>query len=282
MSDNKDIKELKKNDKKLNKISLPKQILALKNVDKSEHEHWDDTHKKNIVNWPCPVRICVIGPCGVGKTNLCKNILLNSRPLYDKVFLIHPDIEVSKEWDDIEPTDCMQKIPPLHYFSDIIDPDNKLKNVCIIDDIEFSGSNKDELHNLGLLMRYLSTHRNMSIIFSHQSWFDVPTIVKKMSNVYIIYRPKANNELSMIENRCGAPKGLFKYLFDTVATGYRDNICYDLTENTPAQLRLNLFNKIEVGDNKNKKNNNDKYSESEYSDECNCEGECLCEEYSEI
>lgn len=236
----------KRMNKKINKITLPRRILPLKNVDKTDHEKWDDLHKKNIANFPCPSRICIIGPAGVGKTNLCKNILLNARPLYDRVFLIHPDIEVSKEWDDIEPTDYQQKIPPLEYFSDVIDSDSKLKNVIVIDDIEFTAKNKDELQNLGLLMRYLSTHRNMTVIFSHQSWFDIPPIVKKMSNVYIIYKPKARTELALIENRCGVDKGLFKHIFNTIAKGYRDNICYDNTENTPAPLRLNLFDILNV------------------------------------
>ena len=232
-------------DHKKNRVSLPHKIIALKNIDKSDHEHWDEKHCKNIANWPCPTRICLIGPCGVGKTNLAKNILLNARPLYDRVFLIHPDIEYSKEWLDIEPTDCLIGIPPISYFSEVIDKDDKKKNICVIDDIELSGSNKQDMHNLGLLMRYLSTHRNMSITFSPQSWIDVPPIVRQMSNVYIVYRPKANNELSMIENRCGVPVGLFSHLFDTVANGYRDNICYDLTENTPAKLRKNIFDIIE-------------------------------------
>jgi len=236
----------KSHDKKINNISLPKKILALKNVDKSDHEYWDEKHCKNIANFPCPCRIVMIGPCGVGRTTLCKNLLLNARPLYDKVILIHPDVEVSKEYDDLECSDCLQKIPPLEYFDDLMDPKNKIKSCIIIDDVEFTGTNKDELRNLGLLMRYLSTHRNMTVIFSHQSWFDIPNIVKKMSNVFIIYKPKSRTELSMIENRCGAEKGMFKELFDTVASGYRDNICYDLTENTPAPLRLNLFDVLEV------------------------------------
>ena len=241
-----DKKEERRALKKVNKISLPQKILVLGNVDKSDHEKWDDKRKKNIANWPCPTRFCVIGPAGVGKTNLIKNILLNARPIYDNVYLVHPDVDYSKEYDDIEPTDCMTKVPNIKYFSDVIDPDNKQKNICIIDDLECGGGNSQQLHDLGLLFRYLSTHRNMSVIFSHQSWFDVPPIVRKMTNVYIIYRPKARNELTMIENRCGAEKGLFKYLFDNIATGYRDNICYDLTENTPAKLRMNLFDVLEI------------------------------------
>ena len=247
----------KRMNKKYNKISLPKKIIALKNVDKTDHESWDALHRKNIANFPCPFRACNIGPSGVGKTNLDKIILLHARPLYDKVYLVHPDIEVSKEWDDIEPTDYLQKIPPIEYFDELMDPKCKLKSVIVIDDVEFTAKNKDELHNLGLLMRYLSTHRNMSIIFSHQSWFDIPAIVKKMSNVYIIYKPKSRTELSMIENRCGVEKGLLKHLFDTVASGYRDNICIDLTENTPAPLRLNLFNVLEIDSNDKKISDSD-------------------------
>lgn len=248
--------------KKVNKISLPKKILALKNIDKSDHEYWDEKHCKNIANFPCPSRICCIGPSGVGKTTLVKNILLNARPLYDKVVLVHPDIEVSKEYEDLECTDCLQKIPPLEYFDYLVDANNKLKSCIIIDDVEFTGSNKDELRNLGLIMRYLSTHRNMTVIVSHQDWFGVPAICKKMSNVYIIYKPKSRTELSMIENRCGVEKGLFKELFNTVASGHRDNLCYDLTENTPAKLRLNLFDIITIDENPN-------YNNKEYEDDEN-------------
>lgn len=262
--DDKEAKEEKKELKKLNKISLPRKILVLKNVDKSDHERWDDAHKKNIANFPAPMRCVVVGPNNMGKTNLVKNLLLNARPLYDNVFLIHPDVDYSKEWEDIEPTDCMTSIPPISYFSDVIDKDDKKKNVCVIDDVEFSAQNRQELKNLGLLMRYLSTHRNMSIIFSHQSWFDIPTIVRKMSNVFIIYKPRATNELSMIENRCGAPSGLFEHIFENYATGYRDNICYDLTENTPAKIRVNLFDVLEMDP---KKNNYNKELNSS-SDEC--------------
>lgn len=254
--------------KKVNKISLPKKILALKNVDKSDHEYWDEKHCKNIANFPCPCRIACIGPSGVGKTTLVKNILLNARPLYDKVILVHPDIEVSKEYDDLECTECLQKIPPLEYFDDLMDPKNKIKSCIIIDDVEFTGSNKDELRNLGLLMRYLSTHRNMTIIFSHQDFFGVPPIVKKMSNVFIIYKPKSRTELSMIENRCGVNKGLFKELFDTVASGYRDNICCDLTENTPAPLRLNLFDIITVNENPNCSDDEEYYNEESENKHC--------------
>ena len=244
MEDNK--KEDKRIAKRLNKISLPQKILVLGNVDKSDHEKWDEKRKKNIGNIPCPFRGCFLGPAGVGKTNFIKNILLNARPLYDNVYLVHPDVDYSKEYEDIEPTDCMTSVPNISYFSDAIDPDNKKKNICIIDDLECSGGDKEQLHNLGLLFRYLSTHRNMSVIFSHQSFFNCPPLIRKMANFFVLWRPRALNEMATINNRVGLEKGLLKYIFDNIATGYRDSICIDLTENSPAKLRMNLFDVLEI------------------------------------
>ena len=65
-----------------------------------------------------------------------------------------------------------------------------------------------------------------------------------MANVYIVYKPRAYSELSLIEDRVGMPKGSLKELFNTIATGHRDSITVDLTENTPAKLRLNIWKKI--------------------------------------
>ena len=50
----------------------------------------------------------------------------------------------------------------------------------------------------------------------------------------------------MIEDRTGMPKGSLKELFKTVATGHYDSIC-DMSVNSPCALRLNVWQKIEMG-----------------------------------
>jgi hypothetical protein len=50
----------------------------------------------------------------------------------------------------------------------------------------------------------------------------------------------------MIENRVGLPQDMLEELFNIVATGFYDNICIDRTKDTPAPLRLNIFNPIEI------------------------------------
>ena len=66
-----------------------------------------------------------------------------------------------------------------------------------------------------------------------------------MANVYILWKPRSYNELQLIENRVGMKKGTLRELFKTVATKHRDSIMVDMTENSPAPLRLNVFKKIE-------------------------------------
>ena len=51
-------------------------------------------------------------------------------------------------------------------------------------------------------------------------------------------------EINIIENRTGLNKNTLKELFKTIATGFRDFIVVDNTENSPAKLRLNLFEPI--------------------------------------
>jgi hypothetical protein len=156
--------------------------------------------------------------------------------------LIHQDAGVTKDYLDLEVTEEFDEIPDINFWN----YDGKFrKRAVIVDDLELTSANKERMKNLAIMFRYASTHKGLTIYFAHQSFFDVPPLVKKMANVYILWKPKARNELSMIENRTGLEKDTLKELFKTVATGHRDSITIDLSENTPAKLRLNVWKEIE-------------------------------------
>jgi hypothetical protein len=225
--------------KKLPKIS--NEIIPIKNLDKRGEEVWTDKKAKDIGNFPSPARVLLIGSCGTGKSTVVKNLIIHKDPPYDEIFLIHADAGITKEYDDLDCTDVMNEVPDISYW----DYEGKHKRRAVIcDDLELTSAHKERLKNLAILFRYCSTHKGLSIYFAHQSWFDLMPLIKKMSNVFVIWKPKARNELTMIENRVGMKKDTLKNLFKTVATKTKDSICIDFTEGSPAPLRLNIWTKL--------------------------------------
>ena len=225
----------------------PKRIIPIKNKDKVGHESWTDSRKRDIGNFPSPSRILLLGPCGVGKSTLIKNLILHQRPRFEEVYLIHEDAEFTREYDDLEPTEKLNEVPPIDFW-ELPDGSPYIKRAVIIDDLELTSANKERLKNLAILFRYCSTHKGLTIYFAHQSFFDVLGLVKKMANVYVIYKQRAYSELQMIENRVGYKKDTLKELFQTIATGHRDSICVDLTENSPCKLRKNIWERIQISE----------------------------------
>ena len=242
MSDNDEYEKRPRRKNRKPKMTPPlKTIQAIRNPDKVGTEAWNPKRAKNIANFPSPSRILLLGPCGVGKSTLIKNLIIHQRPRFKEVYLIHQDAGVTGEYKDLECTDELNEVPGIDFW----DYDGPfVKRAVIVDDLELTSANKERLKNLAIMFRYASTHKGLTIYFAHQSFFDVMPLVKKMANVYVLWKPRAYNEIHMIENRCGLKKDTLKTLFKTVATKHRDSICVDLTENSPAKLRLNIWNKI--------------------------------------
>jgi hypothetical protein len=175
-----------------------------------------------------------------------KNLIIHQKPHFEEVYIVHPD-EASTEWDDLEPTGTMPEIPDIDFWNQLPSHDEEgrpIKRAIVLDDVEYVSSNKEQLRNLATLLRYCSTHKFLTVYVCHQSYFDLPPLVKKMSNVFIIWKPRATNEVGLIENRTGLKKGVLKALFQEIATGPQDSLCVDYTHGSPARLRLNVWQPI--------------------------------------
>lgn len=232
-------------------IRPPQGIVAFRNGDKPTEETWNERRCRDLGNFPNPSRILLLGPPNVGKSTLVKNLIIHQRPRFDEVFVIHLDAGVTRDYDDLEPTAMMNEVPPLAFWSDLPDKDDagrRIKRCVVVDDLELTHAHKEREKNLGILFRYASSHKNMTVYMCHQSAMDVPSLIRKMSNVWVIWRPRGRNELAVIENRVGLPTGELSILFDAVAARPRDSICVDMTLDSPAPLRLNIWQPIELGD----------------------------------
>jgi hypothetical protein len=160
--------------------------------------------------------------------------------MFREVYIVHGDGDCTTEFDDIEPTSMMNEFPPIEFF------DGEVKTLLIIDDVEFSSLSKEQMARLNKIFRYGSSHKNITVYVSHQSFFDLPLLVRKLCNVYVLWKPRSVMELKTIANRVGYTSTQLEYIFENECDEYRDSLCIDLHINAPAILRKNLWEPFEL------------------------------------
>ena len=213
------------------KQKLPNELIHIPNVSKKSHEKW--YKGRNIANFPRPYRLINCGSVNSSKTNTAKNVILRAYPRFDDIYLVHIS-PTDAEWDDIGITEKLDHIPDESFF----DPDGK--TLIIIEDMEF----KENDYNLSALFRYISTHKNVSVILNYQSFIHIPRIARRLANVYNLWEDPDKASQAMVEKRVGLDKGELQHMFDTLKKHRRDFITIDKTDNSPAPMRFNLFSPI--------------------------------------
>lgn len=218
----------------------PQKLIDIKNSDKGFTEKWTPSRGRDLANLPHPSRICLIGPPSVGKSFICKHLLMHQKPMFQELYIIHGDADVTTEFDDLEPTMIMSDFPPVEFW------DAKLKTLCIVDDVEYSNLSKDQMARLHKLVRYVSSHKNVTLYFTHQSFFELPSMVRKLCNVFCIWKPRSSTELKLIASRIGLKPEMLTDIFENQCNQYRDSLCVDLNINAPHIFRKNIFEPLDI------------------------------------
>tara|TARA_R110000744_G_scaffold206441_4_gene325028 strand:+ start:1048 stop:1767 length:720 start_codon:yes stop_codon:yes gene_type:complete len=232
--------------------NLPNELIFLPNADKQSHEKWKDG--RNLLNFPKPYRMLLFGSPGSGKTNFIHNVIMRADPPFEKIYVFHPDPE-SREYamlgNHVEMLDSM----PSKLFCD-----PKLKNLLILDDIEYKNLNKEDKASFDRLSGYTSTHRNCSLMITSQDAINVPASVRRNTNIFILYKNVPDlNSLAQIASKVGLNADKLFSIFDNCMQGQRDNLTIDLTQGSPAKFRVNGFRKIKEVSASNKKERLTKY-----------------------
>jgi hypothetical protein len=232
-----------------------KKVLVFENSDKKQAEKWTDKDKLdksgnvNLANFPCPFRALFLGPPNSGKSNMIKNLIIHQRPRFTDIYVVHQDSEGSSEWGDIDPNGILNDVPDQEWFTEITeteedDPPKKI--LLIIDDLEMSYGNKTRNHNLSVLFRYISSHKNISVCLTSQNFFSIKPDVRKNANIFFCWKPVARNEIGLIENRVGLEKGVLNQMFKEFRKTQWDSLTFDFSTATPAPIRFNLTEPIEI------------------------------------
>jgi len=221
--------------KKKRKQKLPNEIIALPNIDKAFHEKW--TKSRNMLNIPHPWRGVLLGPPNCGKGTVVKNLLLRADPPFEEVFCIHCDPAYTKEWDDIGAV-MMDKIP---------EPDEwegRVKTLVILDDLEFKGMSKNQRRCLDRLYGFVSTHKNISVALCSQDTFNVPPIVRRCSNLWVLWRCPDLDAMSVCARKTGMQSKDFNAIFRELMMNGHDSLWLDMTSKSPYPKRKNGYSLI--------------------------------------
>ena len=190
--------------------SLPQQLLAVRNLDKKNHEQW--APGDDLLNLPHPFRGVLLGPPNCGKTTTVKNILMRQDPPFKRMYIIHWDGEYTQEYDDVNGM-LLKSIPYPEQWP------GKDKTLVVVDDMELKTLKKDQRMALDRLFGYVSTHKNISVLLCSQA---VQTCARK-----------CGEDLREKFKLCQSPK---------------DSIWIDLTDSTPVKVRRNGYEKIKSDD----------------------------------
>lgn len=222
-------------------MRLPNELFMIPNLDKKFHEKWDDG--RNKLNFPHPWRGVFLGPPNSGKTTTIKHIILRAKPQFEEVVVIHCDAEYTQEWTDI---DC-------EMLSEIPNPEDwegKIKTLVILDDIEYKGMNKTQKRNLDRLFGFVSTHKNISVALTSQDPFNVPCIVRRCSNLWVLWRCNDLDAMATVARKSGMKSEGFNSIFNQLMLDKKDSLWLDMSDKSPYPMRKNGFNIINKEDGK--------------------------------
>jgi len=220
-----------------NNFEFPNTLFPLEGGDKSFQENW--YKGRNLLNFPASYRILLTGGVNSGKTHSVKHIILRAKPHFEKIYLLHFD-ESSKDYEGIEIEEEFKDVPDPLFFSN----DKQTKKLLIVEDVCFTQLNKEQRKKYNRLLGYTSSHCNLSICINNQNMIDVPASIRRMCNIFVLFRTEDMNLLGIIAKRVGiSTKDLF-YIFENFITEPHDSLWIDLTRGTPCKLRINGFHRL--------------------------------------
>ena len=104
--------------------------------------------------------------------------------------------------------------------------------------------NATQKRNLSQLVR-CNTHIGLSICISYQSFHDVPTIIRNTPTQFILWKTHNKTETTVIARKVGLTKQQL-HLLEHYMTSHYDSLWVDLSKDSPAFLRKNLLEPLEV------------------------------------
>jgi hypothetical protein len=120
----------------------------------------------------------------------------------------------------------------------------EVKTLVVLDDLEYKGMARDQRANLDRLFGFVSTHKNISVALTSQDPFNVPPIVRRCSNLWVLWPMTDIDAMAMTARKSGLKADDFRNIFKNLMKHKRDSLWLDLTDKTPYPQRKNGYELI--------------------------------------
>lgn len=226
-------------------------IYVFKNPEKGCHERWEAG--RSLANIPCPFRGVLFSRPNGGKTTLVLNLILQAKPHYNRIFLLHPKLRGSgdESGTDEEDTDVPEydsiDYEPLYEIPDHRTFNNGCsKQLLIIDDLELRTISKEQRKRLNKVASFASSHYNLSILITSQDSFSqVPASILRFMNWYCVWKYNDLTYMRMLLNRMGiSGREAERIMNEMNQYGEHDFLTIDRTDGAPAVYRRNMFTPV--------------------------------------
>jgi len=179
-----------------------------------------------------------------GKTTLMLNIImrvgLGHHP-FQRIIVVHCDPEATKEYSHLGVgAEIRGDIPPL----DEIRPQEK--TLLILEDLNYLNMSKEQQARLERLYGYVSTHKNVSCMLTAQDPFRILPTVRRCSNVFVLWNNHDADMVKTLARKTGISAKHLLSIFDRYCQSTHDCVWLDFTENSPAPLRKNGYQRIDI------------------------------------
>jgi hypothetical protein len=159
-------------------------------LDKADNPNFD-IHGINL-----PFRMCVSAPSGSGKTNFLVNLIhlfCHGKGTFEDITIITRNKDeplynfLGKKSDSIQIKEGLHNIPPLDKM------DKKTNHLVVFDDLVLA---KDQSSIVNYYIR--ARKLNCSVIYLSQSFFDIPSIVRKNCSYMVFLKIGGLREIKTI------------------------------------------------------------------------------------
>lgn len=149
------------------KRSLPGHIIPIHNGDEDFHEQWYPA--RNLLDFPHPFRMILASKPNCGKTTIILNLILRvtkGKTPFKRILIVHADPENTREYSSLD-CEMLSEIPSAEELP------GDCKCLVILEDIPLMDLSLSQKSRLERLYRYVSTHKNISVILTTQDIFRV-------------------------------------------------------------------------------------------------------------